>query len=885
MEKLRNFFLVVCFFVCPLLFFTNLTRNPYITQISLLNIALCLAFASQLAHDVKTHGALRLARTPVDGPLAAGVALAVFSWSAAYLGHLPFYRPAIVNEGTRLGLFALINALIPFYLAAALVRAETPDEDAAKPVSGLWILLVLWGGFWLLLPHLRSPGRGSIDLWTNIWDTYAGFLWCGGFLGALWLCRRGRMIDFFHLALVTGVLASAYGVLQYFNIEIIWPKVLNPYGGRSVSTFGNPNFLSSYLVVMLPITALFFVNARNRGSRIVYAIAFLTLEAAVLCTLTRSSWGGAVVALSLLLLSRDFRSKLSSDPRSAGLLGVVAVVMMLFWPQSTVVGSYSSSVVGRITELASVSSKEVFYSPLYQRVLIWSCSWLMGAENPLTGKGWGLFELFYPFYQGHMLDVYEFFRAGRTHANNSHNEIMEVWAQTGVMGVGFFLWLWAAFFRSAKRHLAGGSFRIDQGLALAGACGVAGMLADNLLNVSIHFAVPAFLFWWAAGMVMGTQFPGRASAAPAAGPAAPKDSRMGSRTGRLPAAGNWRTMAVPRPGAPAAFLGILLVFGGASWYWVRVWNREVHYFAGFKLLRRGALSAAVKRLEASKKWGPPEVNSVYELGNAYARAERFEEADKTYTAALHANSGYDEIYFNMATIKNVKLGRREEALKYYRNALAINPLNNDLYLGLGAVYLQDPTRYAAEGLALLEMAVRFFPDIPTHWNNLGYLRSLKKSFTSAEEAYSRALVLNPDMKIAERNLRSVLRQSGHPAPPVLRGITLLRRLENRVGRKDYSAETLRLAAQTAELLPKTTKVRFYLGSLLLVNGRVKDAVGHLEWVAAREPDNTVARVNLGNAYLSLGRRRKAEMEFRGVLGLAPNNPDAVRGLKAMGQNP
>jgi len=31
--------------------------------------------------------------------------------------------------------------------------------------------------------------------------------------------------------------------------------------------------------------------------------------------------------------------------------------------------------------------------------------------------------------------------------------------------------------------------------------GVAGMLVDNLLNVSVHFAVPAFIFWWWVGSV------------------------------------------------------------------------------------------------------------------------------------------------------------------------------------------------------------------------------------------------------------------------------------------------------------------------------------------------------------------------------------------------
>ena len=37
MQRVRTLILTVCHFVCPLLFFTDLTRNPYYTQIAVLN--------------------------------------------------------------------------------------------------------------------------------------------------------------------------------------------------------------------------------------------------------------------------------------------------------------------------------------------------------------------------------------------------------------------------------------------------------------------------------------------------------------------------------------------------------------------------------------------------------------------------------------------------------------------------------------------------------------------------------------------------------------------------------------------------------------------------------------------------------------------------------
>ena len=40
-------------------------------------------------------------------------------------------------------------------------------------------------------------------------------------------------------------------------------------------------------------------------------------------------------------------------------------------------------------------------------------------------------------------------------------------------------------------------------LAVAVLAGCAGVLVDNLINVSLHFAVPAFIFWWLAGAAVG----------------------------------------------------------------------------------------------------------------------------------------------------------------------------------------------------------------------------------------------------------------------------------------------------------------------------------------------------------------------------------------------
>jgi Flp pilus assembly protein TadD/O-antigen ligase len=835
-------------FVCPLVFFTDLTRNPYITQISLLLSFTGLAGALWAA-DAAAKGRLALPRTPLDLPLAASLAVGSASWLWGYFGHVPFFRPAAASEGLRVLQFTLVNCLLAYYLGAALAE-ELPDEG---PAPGPWAAFcLLWGAAWLLFPVLGGRATQSVEIWPHVWDAYGAFLWICGFAALAWISREGTVHHVWLAALSAGFLAAAYGVIQYFNGEFIWPKALDPYGGRSVSTFGNPNFMSSYLVVLFPVAAAYYLKARTRAQRALFAALLLAFEAALLSSLTRSSWIGAAAALGLFALHPEFRRLARKDLEFTGLVVIAGAVMALFWPQSHV-GGYSSSVIGRLSETAQIfKGPSASYSPWHQRLLIWACAWQMGAENPLLGKGWGLFELFYPFYQGNILDHIDFFRSMRTHANNSHNEILEAWAQTGIAGVGVLLWTWTAFFRSVFDEARERPTRV---WLFASAAGVAGMLIDNLLNVSLHFAVPAMMFWWQAGTVMG---------------------RVSRERGRL------REPPWKGPRAAAALLAACWLAAGLNaWQCVRLWAREANYFMGFKLARNGRMSAALESLEKAYRWHPREVNTDYELGNAYARTERFDKAVWAYAEALNSNSGYDEIYFNLATLLAMRLGRPDEAGKYYLMSWAINPLSQELYSNYAGLLLRDPARNRALAIGLLERAAHFFPDNPQFANNLGYLYSLGREHSKAEKVYADLLERRPEFELAERNLRASLRQSGGRTPGVLLRLDDLRRLEALLRRGDYGPGALELSRRVASAFPDDSRAAFYRGNLELLHGDPALAERLLRRVVENEGRNAAAWTNLAQALQRLGRLQEAVSALESALRADPGNAAAAAQLRAL----
>ncbi|MEK7390064.1 MAG: tetratricopeptide repeat protein [Elusimicrobiota bacterium] len=855
MNRARRWMLVTAHFLCPLLFFTNLTRNPYVSQIALLNAALALAFAAWVLREGLRAGPIKLPRLPVEWPLAVFIVIWGVSWLRAYFGHVEFFQPAMAAEGARGGMFLLLNGAVVFWLAATVAAEDDGSNDA--PLGAWAACVVVWALLWTAYPQMRVRSGGRPDvLLSNIWDPYGACLWAVGLAGASWLCRRGRLIDYLHLILATGFLASAYGVGQYFNFEIVWPTVLNPYGGRAVSTFGNPNFLSTYTAALMPSALALCLLEKPGPRRWIYGIVFFTLEAALLATLTRSSWGGAAVGVLALGLSSRIRAKVKEEPRTLGLIFGVAIALAVGWPSSTISSGYTPTFLGRLTEFRAIVKAAGFYSPWHQRVLIWTSSWLMGCEEPLLGKGGGLYELFYPFYQGHLLHENPFFHNMRTHANNAHNELLEVFAQTGVIGLGAFIWLWTSFFQAARRWSSGRPGLDPIWIGAVG--GVAAVLVDNLLNVSLHFAVPSLLFWWLAGVAMG----------------------RGAREG-LPLF-EWPASTAVRRVVAGALVSAALY---GVWWQVRFWEREAWYFAGFKLIRQGNVPAAQQALVRSRAWGPREVNAIYELGNVYARSGRPQEAADAYLGALRANTGYDEIYFNLGTIYAAQLGQTEKGRAYYETAWALNPLSNETINALSAVYLRDPTKNAGRASALLAEAARIFPGNANHWNNLGYALSLQKRWAEAEAAYVKALELMPESPMMERNLEALAAQSGRPRAPILNDLAQLRAIDAAAAKGVRSAELLRRIADVAQRRPGLLMARFIYGSLLLADRRPGEAVVELEHVVATDGRRASPRINLGNAYLALGKPAEAEAQFRAVLAVEPGHVLAREQLRAMGRTP
>jgi len=261
---------------------------------------------------------------------------------------------------------------------------------------------------------------------------------------------------------------------------------------------------------------------------------------------------------------------------------------------------------------------------------------------------------------------------------------------------------------------------------------------------------------------------------------------------------------------------VLLVFSAAGVTQVRdFWQRSprlvrvgatvtllaIAVFANWPLLNRPIMGAA----------------TFDALGTALRKMGRSEEAVTHYQEALRINPDSDEAHNNMGVALSDQ-GRFNEAVAHYKEALRIKPdyaaVHNNW--GNALVGLRRPQ----EALAHYQEACRIMPDFDEAHNNWGHaLQGLGRP-REAVTHYQQALRINPDFALAHYNWGYVLVQQG--------------RLEEAVSQFQ---DGLRVD-------PDNAVPHYNLAVVLVMQGRLPDAIEHLRHALRLEPDYRDARHKL-----------------------------------------
>src|SRR5690606_24198891 len=203
-------------------------------------------------------------------------------------------------------------------------------------------------------------------------------------------------------------------------------------------------------------------------------------------------------------------------------------------------------------------------------------------------------------------------------------------------------------------------------------------------------------------------------------------------------------------------------------------NEAVLYELAYCYELTDAFQAAVNYFRSFADDHPYSFVGWYNLGNALARLERYDESNEALDLCITIEEGFTSAYFTKArnlllqgnymgavelyqeTIAHdgpqavtfsyigecyEKMERFEQALIHYDQALALDPNWTDAWIGRGVV--KDMQGRTSEAIKDLEVATRLAPENGDAWYYLAQALAREKRYPQAVLAYMRVNELEP----------------------------------------------------------------------------------------------------------------------------------------------
>lgn len=259
----------------------------------------------------------------------------------------------------------------------------------------------------------------------------------------------------------------------------------------------------------------------------------------------------------------------------------------------------------------------------------------------------------------------------------------------------------------------------------------------------------------------------------------------------------------------------------------------------------------------------PSAETLVSLGWTYAAQDEIEQAREAYRNAIARDSSYALAYARLGQLYDDQ-GNPQEALKYSRKALNLEPSNGKYRYAVGSQLLRlDRPEDAAKHLR------RATAERPWH-QGAHYSLGQALMRLGREQEAERYLAQSDSLEQVQseiKRLQSVARSNAENP-------TVWKRLGEKlheIGRDEEAQQALSVALY---LNPGDPDLRNELAMLTAELGNPQAALGHYRALLTQYPSNVEAWFNLGVVYARVGNERQAQRAWQEVLRRDPDHQRA-----------
>lgn len=408
--------------------------------------------------------------------------------------------------------------------------------------------------------------------------------------------------------LTASFIASTIGFFQYLT-----PK------HYPISTFGNPNFYSGHIIMPICIGFSLLFSKKTKDEYKFLILIFLILS---FITLIFTKSRASITAVAFGIATVYFLLNKERKIKWAG-YGIIILALGILSP---------------------LIYKEFLTNIRY---FIWQGTLNLIKHKPIEGWGFGQFIYYYFYFRKR-----EYFLQPEATpiTNHAHNEYLEIWSEIGIIGLLIFLFLIyitvSSFFRKKNK--------LESSVIAGFVGGIFAVMVDNIFSTNLRNPSTAMYFWFLLGVLNGTSLKKSFST-----------------------------------GVSMAFFTVVVfvsfVMGIFSSYYrvlPQVYLKRAIWAKDLKNYKE-----AIKNYEIVCSLNPHNYTAWYKLAYVYGITGDYKKAEKTY---LYINNylfpHFAKTDTNLGTLY-LKMGNYRKALSYYLYAEWLNPYDKDVLCSIASIYL------------------------------------------------------------------------------------------------------------------------------------------------------------------------------------------------------
>ncbi len=569
----------------------------------------------------------------------------------------------------------------------------------------------------------------SIDPHTSLWGYYSRFH--GGLMSTIcYIILFYAFVNHFYkdskaifgiikTILTTATITASYGVLEHFGIDKhVWVQDVQ---NRVFSTLGQPNWLSAYLIALLPIPLYLAITNKHSGLRstIYYLTSFLYLLA-INYTKSQSGLGATAVVLFLFLV---YWLKQQKNKTFLFLL-IPFFATVIFLKQDSVFKTLNSlnKINPFYSDTLTIAKRDyqnkgnAGSDSMVIRRVVWDGAIQLGLKYPIFGTGLETFG--YSYYWVRPV-AHNYTSETDFLYNKAHNEYLNFFATAGFFGLFTYLYLIFSSLRvlysnrsnplSLNNHTSPAMTELNTPLLL----GFISILITNFIGFSVvNIALFFFLF---PALIIANQ-----------------DNKN-------------KEITIPKGNLVSHSIIILMclfLLGRLK----NIWLSDVHYGKG---------RSNVANNEMAIQLNPSEPIYQSQLGQIQALVA----SQIIYPQMPTIATGEASVKQKAQTIFNEYI---DNSLKNTKQATERNPYNLNLQKNKARAEISlaiiDP-KYYNEATKTLQKIIELSPTDPANYYNLGILYQSIGDNQQASFAFNKTLEVFPQHEGAKSQLEQITKKT------------------------------------------------------------------------------------------------------------------------------